>query len=148
MVRLELESRLACRLGERFDPAMISVMSAIQLDRLDSGCCRLFRDQLADFCGGVAVPAVFDFAANGFIAGAGTGQRLTRQIVDHLATKMLQRPLHAKPWLFGSSTQLVSHVVAATLPLFLNFLVLIHLVTDRKIDLVVIDSRGLGRSWL
>src|SRR6056297_2916784 len=111
---------------------MILVVSSIKLDGFDAGSGCFSGNRSADFGGRVAVTAVADVATNIFVASARAGQRFTVQIVDDLAGKMLQGTLHAKSRMFRSATRPVANMVTAALSLLSNFLVLIHLNTDRR----------------
>jgi len=74
-VWLKLQPGFAGCVCKCFDSTMIFVVPAVQADRLDSGSRRFFRDQLADFGGGVTVPAMIDLPTDCLVACADTDER-------------------------------------------------------------------------
>lgn len=139
---LKLQASLASSLRESLHTAMVAVVTTIELDRANAGCCCLLGNRLTDLRSGLAVSAMSNRGTQAFVSCAGTDQRLAGDVVDQLAAEMIQRAMHAKAWLLRRTSQLVANVVASSEPLLLNLLVLVHLKTDRcKIDVEMLSGK-------
>src|SRR6056297_1309976 len=99
---LKLQSALTGCFGERFDAAVILVVPAGELYRVDSRCGRFLSNQLTNGCRSVTVAAGGQ-TVDAFVTGAGANQRLARLIIDQLATEVLERPMHAHPRVISRS---------------------------------------------
>jgi hypothetical protein len=104
---------------------------AIESDPLDAGRGRLFGERLANFGGSVTVPAAADIRPHTLVTCAGADDRFTRNVVNELATEVLQRAMNAESWMLRGSTQPIANVVATPLSFLLNAFVFVHLTTDR-----------------
>ena len=130
-VELEFESTLAGCLGECQNPTVVLIVPTIKSYTLDAGSRSFFGNCLADRSGSIAVSAGTDIRTHGFVAGTGTDQRFAGEIINHLTTEMLQRPVDTHPWLLRATSELVAHMLTASQSFLLKFLVLIHLITTR-----------------
>ena len=86
----KLQTALSGRFGKRFDSAVIFVVTAVKSNRRDAGRLGLFGNDQPQLSGCIAISASGHLFADALVTCAGTGQRSSRQIVNHLATEVFQ----------------------------------------------------------
>lgn len=75
---LEFQTAFSGRVGERLDPTVVLVVTAVQFDRFDPGGRYFLSNCLADHGRCVAVATIADTRPHILIACAGAGDRLAR----------------------------------------------------------------------
>jgi hypothetical protein len=124
---LKLQAALAGCFGKRFHSTVILRVTAVHLDTFYASRNRLLSNCFADFASRIAIATDFDGFTENSIFGTGTDNCLSGQIVDQLATEVLERTMDAQTWMISSALYLVANMATATqTPLFNNF-ILIHL---------------------
>jgi hypothetical protein len=114
-VHLKLvESTLTGCLSECLNPTVVLVVPTIKSHTFDTCSRCFFCNRFAYRSSSVAVSPAANIRTHGFITSTGTEKRFPGEIINHLATEMLQRPVDAHPWLLRGTSQLVSHMLTAS----------------------------------
>ena len=87
---------------------------------------RLFRDRLANHRRRFTIPTILDLIAQAGVFRAGGHERSAREVVDQLATDMLQAALNAHSRPLRIPAELIPRVKTPPLPPLVNFFLLIH----------------------
>ena len=72
------------------------------------------------------LPAFLASTAERRITGAGTDHRRAREVIDELATEVLERPLDTHARMIRRATQFSANIVASSKASFVECFVLIH----------------------
>ena len=104
----ELEPGLARGVGQRLDPAMILVASAVEADLVNPGLLGALGDGLAHERRGGLVAAVGGLALDLGVEGRGRGEGLALVVVDDLGVDVLRAPEDAEPRALGRAGQLLA----------------------------------------
>ena len=123
---LKLQTAFACRVGQRRNSAMVSVVTTIESHAFDARGLRLLGDRGANLFRSVAVACHLDVVSAGFIPSTCGSKRAAAFVVDQLTIHVLVTAKDTQPWHFRASAQFVSRVLStASLPSLLSFC-LIH----------------------
>ncbi len=125
-LRLEMQPTFSGGIGEGFDSAMESVMSAVKHDLSDAFFFGSFGEFHPDPLGCLGVTAVVDFPLGLLGYRACGGQGVSVQIINDLSIDVFATPEDGQTWTFWSAKQLSPHVSSSSELLLLFRLVLIH----------------------
>src|SRR5580704_1568125 len=93
---LEFQPRFARRFGQRRDPAVILVSTAIEDDEFDTRGASALGDFFADGFGRGNIAAGLEILARFLVDRAGRSQRAAGAIVDNLRVNVADRAIHGE----------------------------------------------------
>lgn len=110
----KLQSRRACRIGERCHPAVVTKLTAVEADLFQTGGLSPFGHHSTNHCGRVLVTTEADGITELFFHRTGRCKRATGGIVDDLCIDVLVRTKDRETGAVCRATNEPSHAVAAT----------------------------------